>query len=120
MSDADGPELQPLHPEQLTWAVLLARWTDFAGSSVALPDTVEGRRMRDSVADIITLQAVWFSLQHLDELGPEQKRIGLDRAGVLIDRAGQAIEKRFGQAVPALMRELIEDAKGALRACTEA
>lgn len=114
MSEPDEPAYEPLYPEQLTWSVLLARWTEFARSAVALPSTAEGQRMRDSVADIITLQAVWFSLQHLDDLNPEQRRIGLDRAGVLIERARAAIERRYGAEVPGLMRELMDDAAAAL------
>lgn len=53
---------KPLEPERLTWAVLLARWTEFARSAVALPKEGEAGLVRQSVADIITLQAVWFAL----------------------------------------------------------
>lgn len=113
MADEPVNEFDPLHPERLTWAVLLGRWTDFARSAVALPDTGDGRRMRDSVADVITLQAVWFSLQHLDELDPQQRQVGLDRAGVLIDRSAAAIAARYPEGVPALMAELIGDARAA-------
>jgi len=117
---AEESSFEPLHPEQLTWAVLLARWTDFARSAVVLPATVEGQQMRDSVADVITLQAVWFSLQHLEELDRGQRQIGLDRAGVLIERSRSAIQRRYGEVVPDLMRELIEDASAALRSAAKA
>lgn len=116
---AEESSFEPLHAEQLTWAVLLARWTDFARSAVVLPATKEGQQMRDSVADVITLQAVWFSLQHLDELDRGQRQIGLDRAGVLIERSRAAIQRRYGESVPDLMRELIEDASAALRSAAE-
>lgn len=114
MGNAPSDQFEPLHPDRLTWAVLLGRWTDFARSAVALPDTGDGRRMRDSVADVITLQAVWFSLQHLEELGPEQRQVGLDRAGVLIDRSVAAISARYPEGLPALVAELVGDARAAL------
>jgi len=102
-------------PERVTWAVLLGGWIEFAKSSLALPDDDAGRAMRDSVADIIALQAVWFALQHLDELEPDEKGLGIDRAEVLIARHGGAIESRWqGEAMPGELSGLIEDARQAL------
>ena len=74
---ADAP---PHDADGLTWAVLLGRWVEFARSSVALPGTGDGRRLRDSVPDLIMLQAVWFALEHLGELGAGERALGLDRA----------------------------------------
>ena len=106
----------PLHPDHLTWAVLLGRWVQFARSAVALPDDAAGRRMRDSVGDIIQLQAVWFALQHLDELPPEERALGLDKAEVLIEKHAAALRERFaGEELPLLIEELIDDAQSALR-----
>ncbi|XAM00970.1 hypothetical protein OT109_06195 [Phycisphaeraceae bacterium D3-23] len=116
MADRDENTAQPLDAERLTWAVLLGRWTDFARSAVALPDDEAGRRLRDSLADLIGLQAVWFALTHLDELDAEERALGLARAGVLIDRHASALAKRYGDAgVPEQACELIEDAQAALR-----
>lgn len=101
--------------EKLTWAVLLGRWTAFARSSVALPDDDAGRRMKASISDIITLQAVWFSLQQLHELDAAEQAIGRDRAGVLIERCEHAIRQRYaGEPLPEMLEELIDDAKTAL------
>jgi len=106
----------PLHPEHLTWAVLLGRWIAFARSAVALPDDADGRRLRDSVGDLIQLQAVWFALQHLDELPPDERALGLDKAEVLIDKHAAALRARFGdEAMPEMVQELIDDAHSALR-----
>lgn len=106
---------EPLHPDELTWAVLLGRWVEFARSAVALPDDAAGRRLRDSVGDIIQLQAVWFALQHLDELPPQERALGLDKAEVLIDRHAAALRQRFaGEPMPELIQELIDDAQQAL------
>lgn len=107
MTDQKAVEL---NPDRLTWAVLLARWTDFARSAVALSEAGEPGRVRDSVTDIITLQAVWFSLQHLEELDEAQRSIGIARAGVLINRHMSAIRDRFqGHDLPEGLQSLFDD-----------
>ena len=104
------PEPEPLEPDRLTWAVLLARWTDFARSAVALPETGESGLVRQSVTDIITLQAVWFSLRQMDELEPAEQALGLNRAGVLIARHSEAIRSRFQhQPLPEDLQSLLND-----------
>lgn len=108
--DSPTPEAAPLYPDRLTWAVLLGRWVDFARSAVALPTDAEGAKMRDSVADIIMLQAVWFALQHLQELTAAERALGLDRAGVLIEKHTSALRGRWMGAMPAGIEELINDA----------
>jgi len=107
---ADDRGADPSDATHLTWAVLLGRWIEFARSAVALPDDDAGRRMRAAVPDIIMLQAVWFALQHLDELDAEQRAVGLDRAAYLIGTHGAALHRRFGSNVPDQVRELIDDA----------
>lgn len=115
MPPADPPP--PLCPESLTWAVLLGRWVGFARSALALPEDAEGRRMRESVGDIIQLQAVWFALQHLDDLPPAERALGLDRAELLIDHHAAALRRRYTDAeLPALVSELIADARAQLAA----
>lgn len=111
----DDERFEPLHAEKLTWAVLLARWVEFARSAVALPDDHEGRRMRDSVPDVIMLQAVWFSLAHLGELDADERALGLDRAEVLIEKHAGALQDRWrGADMPEGLQELIDDAWEAL------
>jgi hypothetical protein len=107
----------PLHPEQLTWAVLLGRWVSFARSAVALPaDDAAARKMRDSISDVIMLQAMWFTLNHVDELEPHERALGLDRAAVLIDQHAAALEQRWADdPMPDTMRELIDDARQQLQ-----
>lgn len=100
----------PLEPDRLTWAVLLARWTEFARTAIALPQQGELGLLRQSIADIITLQAVWFSLQQMDDLDPLERPVGIDRAGVLIARHSTAIRKRFGQTpLPEDLKSLLDD-----------
>lgn len=126
MTDSPRPENVPdrpresLHVESLTWTVLLAHWVDVARSSLALPTDAEGRRMRDSVPDLIMLQAVWFALQQVEHLDPDERSLGLDRAEVLIDRHAGALERRWGgEPLPEGCRELIADARQALERVAE-
>ena len=108
----DQKPFDPLHPERMTWAALLARWVEFARSAVGLPDDEQGRRLRDSVPDIIMLQAVWCALREVGDLDAGQRALGLDRAAVLIDRHAGAIESRWqNEPLPELLRELIDDAR---------
>lgn len=112
---------EPWRPDRLTWAVLLGRWTDFARSAVALPADTAGRRLRDSVADLIGLQAVWFALSHVSDLDAAERAVGLLRAGVLINRHESALRRRFTpDPLPEQAEELIADARAALSAASEA
>lgn len=97
--------------EKLTWAALLGRWIEFARSAVALPDDAAGQAMRDSVPDIIMLQAVYFALEHLGDLDRGERALGLDRAQVLISKHTNAIHDRWSDLpIPAGITELIDDA----------
>lgn len=100
-----------LEPDKLTWAVLLGRWVDFARGAVALPDDAEGRSLRAAVPDLIMLQAVWFALEHLDDLPRDEVMLGLDRAEVLLEKHAGALARRWpGEAMPGAVRELMDDA----------
>jgi len=113
-NDPNNPA-RPLDADAVTWAVLFGRWTDFARSAVALPKDGEGGLLRDSVADLIGLQAVWFALKHIEDLASSERRLGLDRAQVLIDRYADALYRRFEAAgMPASIEELITDANAQL------
>ena len=111
----DEQAYEPLHPEQLTWAVLLGRWVEFARSAVGLPEDAAGQRLRDSVPDIIMLHAVWFALEHLDELDEAEQALGIDRAAVLIERHAHALRQRWANDVlPVQIAEVIDAAENAL------
>lgn len=109
-SDRD-PEHSPLNTRALTWAALLGKWTEFAKSALALPDDVEGQLLRQSVPDIITLQAVWFALQHLDELDASERALGLDRAEILIDKHTASLRHHWSNQLPNQLKELIAEVK---------
>jgi hypothetical protein len=113
--------MKPLDPDKLTWAVLLARWVEFARSAIALPPTPDGRRLKDSVPDLIMLQAVWFALGHLDGLDARERALGVDRAELLVRRHADALISRFFPgAMPDGVRELIHDAEAALAGAKKA
>ena len=119
MSDAEdsNSDAEPLHPDRLTWAVLLGKWVDFARSAVALPTDGDGKRMRESVADVIMLQAVWFALKNLGELDAAERALGIDRAEVLVEKHASALKERWQERMPESMKELIADAVEQLSLC---
>jgi hypothetical protein len=99
----------------LTWATLLARWTDFAKSAVALPRDGEGGRVRQAVPSLIGLQAVTHALAELERLPEAERALGLDRAEVLIGRYDAAIAAIWaGEPVPDSVAEFVSDASVAL------
>lgn len=115
MSEASDRQPSPLEPEKLTWAVLLSQWVEFAQRAVGLPRDGAGQRMRESVPDVIMLQAVWFALGEINELDHDERALGLDRAQVLIERHAEALRARWqGVEMPAEMARLIADAEGRL------
>jgi len=96
---------------KLTWAVLLGRWTAFARSALALPTDDQGQRMRDSITDIITLQAICMSLQEIHTLDHDEQRLGLERARWLFERHRDLLLDRYqGVAMPMGLRQLIQEA----------
>jgi len=101
----------PLDTDALTWAALLGRWVSFARSSVALPTTGDGGKLRASVSDLIGLQAVWFALQHLGDLPRDEQLLGIDRAEVLIEKHEAALNQTWGHTKPDQVDELITDAR---------
>ncbi len=110
--DTNTHQPHPLEPDKLTWAALLAQWMDFAQQALGLPQDDAGQRLRESVPDIVMLQAVWFALHHLDELPHDQRALGLDRAEVLIDKHTAAIHHRWTNAtMPEELHKLIDDAR---------
>ena len=103
----------PFDPHKLTWAALLARWVQFARSAVALPEDAHGRAWKAAVPDIIGLQAVTCALGELDQLPPEERALGLDRARVLIDRYAKHIGELFKDDIHPTLTEMIDDARKA-------
>lgn len=110
---AGGPENRP---DPLTWAALLGRWTDFARASAALPTSGTGGRWRESVAPIVTLQAVCHALSEASLLPPAERALGLDRAEVLIRESSSRLRSIWTDDMPGGAIDLIVDAEAALAA----
>lgn len=99
-------------PDSLTWAGLLARWMEFARSSVALPKTPEGERWRQATAPIISLSAVTCALRDLDALAGDERPLALDRAEILCKEAAQTLHALWrGEALPEQVAEIINDSR---------
>ena len=89
-------EPEPLHPQRLTWAALLGRWVEFARTAVALPEAGAEGHLRESVADIIALQAVCFALEQIEDLARAERPLAVDRARVLVARHTAMLRRRWG------------------------
>lgn len=101
-------------PDALTWSALLAKWTEFAQSVVALPENEEGDRWRDAAAPIITLQACANAMGDLDELSSDERLFGLDKAEILIQRSAKQLHALWtGEPLPHEITEIIDDARRA-------
>jgi hypothetical protein len=99
----------------LTWAVLLAKWTEFARAALAQPRDADGDRWRAAVPPIVGLQAVTFALGDLDGLGEDERALGLDRAEILVRRhAGEIHELWRAEPLHPELESLIADAAAAL------
>lgn len=105
----------------LTWPALLAHWTAFAQSSLALPKTAEGDRWRASVPSVIGLQAVTLALKDIDRLASDtdaegERALGLDKAGILIRQYAGELNGIFkGVTLHEELATLIDDARAALK-----
>jgi hypothetical protein len=100
----------------LTWATLLARWTEFARGAVALPLDGESGRIRQAVPFLIGLQALTNALAELERLPYDERAVGLDRAELLIGRYGADIASIWTGRVPESVKEFVGDAQLALSA----
>ncbi len=95
--------------------MLLAKWTDFAKASVALPEGGEAGRIKQAVPALIGLQGVTAALDEVDQLAPKERAAGLDMAEVLIRQyAGQINEIWRGVSLHEGVEEFITDARTAI------
>jgi hypothetical protein len=117
MTSPEHPEPQPYDKpaSALTWALLLARWTDFARQAVGLPKHGATGRLRESVPSIISLQAVCFALDDLKAVPRSEQAVGIDRAGAIIHRDNATLLSIWqGEQIHPELITLIDDANAAL------
>jgi hypothetical protein len=104
-----------------SWTALLAFWTEFARTAVALPETREGDAWRASVAPAIGLHAIASALGELDRLAREEHAVAMDRAEVGIKEHARTLHAAWAhEPLPEALAELITDARTALEAAASA
>jgi hypothetical protein len=104
----------PSSPDNTTWAALLAGWVHYAQRAVALPDTEEGQRWKDSVAPTIALHAHAMALGEIEKVDPEERPLAMDRAEIGIKEHAASLNEIWrSEPMPEAIDELIEDARNA-------
>lgn len=111
-----APQTPPFHPRAATWAALLGHWTRFARSALALPRDEAGERLRASVGDLIMLQAVTCALGEVESMPAGERSLGIDRAGVLIEKHAAALAARWPEGLPPPIETFVREAQDALSA----
>ena len=106
----------PQSPErQLTWTILLAKWTQIAKSSLNLPQTAEGDRWRAAVPAIINLQAASEAFWDMDDLHGEERAVAFDKGSVLIRTAAAELNTIWkGEQLPEAAEEIVAEALSAI------
>ena len=112
---------QPTRSDRITFSILLTRWVQFAQSALALGETGSQGLVKESVCDVIMLQAITYSLQHLDELDPRERALGIDRAEVLCEKHTRSLRLRWARdRMPPQLREILAEARARVEFSTRA
>jgi hypothetical protein len=99
----------------MSWAALLAQWTEFAAASRAWPRDAQGERWGRSVPEIIRLQAVTHALHELGSLAETEHSLARDRAAVAVTQAAAALDSIWrGESMPESILDTLDDAQRAL------
>lgn len=102
-------------PDPLSWAALLARWTEFAAAARAWPRDADGDRWSRSVPEIIRLQAVTHALGELASVADAEHSLARDRAAVTVAQAASALDAIWrGESMPDPILDALDDAQRAL------
>ncbi|MFG0258127.1 MAG: hypothetical protein ACF8GE_09520 [Phycisphaerales bacterium JB043] len=101
--------------DAIAWSALLARWIDWARSSVALPDDAEGSGWKSSLPHLIALQAITHALDELPSVIPADRPLALERAQVSIrSHAGDVHACWAGHPLPSSILTIVDEAHHAL------
>lgn len=111
------PNLPSDSPSQdLSWPLLLAKWTEYAKAAVALPRTEEGDRERHSVPAVIALQATTFALSEIHRLPTDERLLGIERADYTVRERSAELDRLWrGHPMPEAMLDLLTDARQAVQ-----
>lgn len=102
--------------QDLSWPLLLAKWTEYAKAAVALPSTDEGKRDRDSVPAVIALQAICFALSEIHRLPTDERLLGIERAEYIVRERSAELDRLWrGHPMPGAMLDLLTDARHAIQ-----
>ncbi|VAX40603.1 hypothetical protein MNBD_PLANCTO03-1429 [hydrothermal vent metagenome] len=94
---------------------MLAKWTEFAQASVALPADHDGPRWKACVPPIITMQALVAALAELDQLPLAHRPVAIDAAETLLREQLRLIHEAWvGEIIPESITELIEESRQAV------
>jgi hypothetical protein len=97
------------------WMVLLAQATQLAAAAQAWPDGAEGDRLRESVPDLVQLQAVRIAMEQLDRIPADRRAYARDHAEWLVRRASERLGERWrGEPMPEPMLEAMTAARGSI------
>lgn len=100
--------------DSISWATLLSGWIQFAQQAVALPNTEEGQRWKDSVAPTIGLHALTMALGEIEKVDPEERPLAMDRSEIEIKAYVTELNAIWrSEPMPETVIELVEDAKEA-------
>ncbi len=99
----------------LGWSAMLAKWTEFAQASLALPKDHDGPRWKSCVAPIISMQAMCAALAELDQLPRSHRPVAIDAAETLLREQLAIIHEAWsGELIPDSIQELIEESRQAI------
>lgn len=109
----------PLPTGLVTWATLLSRWISLVkageGLVLAAPRDADARRWRDSIAEVVSLQAVTFALGDLSAIPEIDRPLARDRADLAVTEAAGALDRIWkGEEMPEALLEVAADARRAV------
>ncbi len=99
----------------LGWSAMLAKWTEFAQASVALPKDQDGPRWKACVPPIISMQAIVAALGELDQLPRAHRPVAIDAADELLREQLVLVHEAWsGELIPESISDLIEESRQAV------
>lgn len=101
--------------DPLSWAALLAHWTELAAAARAWPGQSQGAQWSASVPHLIRLQAIAMALGEIGLLPAAERPLARDLAAVGLSQAAAGLDGVWrGEPMPDSILEVLEDAWAAL------
>ncbi|MAB71850.1 MAG: hypothetical protein CMJ54_05035 [Planctomycetaceae bacterium] len=122
MEDAPKPTSK-LPTGLVTWTTLLGHWTDLvkAGEGLKRSDVADDQAWRESIPEVIRLQAITFALAELDRIEVPDRGLARDRAAIGVEEASARLDDLWsGVSMPAALLDIASDASLALEAAVYA